>query len=250
MVYQRAIRESRHKLEPLKTDRFVKISEREDRCDLPESAWSIILQDSYLQTHKGVILAKGIMQVSLYPMLLFELKPKTIIELGAFNGGSAIWLADNLELFGIKGSVYSVDIDISLLDDTAKADSRIHFLEGDCNRISAVLPQEQLSQLPHPWLIIEDAHVNLIGVLDHFHQNGLQIGDYLIVEDTNKILDSKDIWKSLGDLEESDLLAGRKMDDLRKWLVTHQDEYLVDTYYLDRYGYNVSKNWNSILKRV
>ena len=41
------------------------------------------------------------MQVSLYPMLLFELKPKTIIEIGAFNGGSAIWLADNLELFGI-----------------------------------------------------------------------------------------------------------------------------------------------------
>lgn len=79
MVYQKAIRESRHKLEPLNPDRFVKISEREDRCDLPESAWRTILKDPYLQTWKGLILAKGIMQVSLYPMLLFELKPKTII---------------------------------------------------------------------------------------------------------------------------------------------------------------------------
>ena len=154
------------------------------------------------------------------------------------------------KLVTIKGNVYSVDIDLSLLDDTAKADSRIHFLEGDCNTISEVLPQEQLSQLPHPWLIIEDAHVNLIGVLTYFHQNGLQSGDYLIVEDTNKILDSKDIWQSLGDLDESELLSGRKMDDLRKWLMTYQDEYLVDTYYLDRYGYNVSKNCNSILKKV
>ena len=42
-----------------------------------------------------------------------------------------------------------------------------------------------------------------------------------------------------------------KLDDLRSWLMRHQNEYLVDTHYiyLDIYGYNGSKNWNSILKR-
>ena len=40
-----------------------------------------------------------------------------------------------------------------------------------------------------------------------------------------------------------------KLDDLRSWLMRHQNEYLVDTHYLDMYGYNGSKNWNSILKR-
>ena len=39
------------------------------------------------------------------------------------------------------------------------------------------------------------------------------------------------------------------MDDLRNWLMKHQDEYLVDSYYQDMYGYNTSKNWNSILKK-
>lgn len=39
------------------------------------------------------------------------------------------------------------------------------------------------------------------------------------------------------------------MDDLKSWLLNHEDEYLIDSYYQDMYGYNGSKNWNSILKR-
>ena len=33
------------------------------------------------------------------PMLLQELRPRTIIELGAFEGASAVWLADLLDIF-------------------------------------------------------------------------------------------------------------------------------------------------------
>ena len=66
----------------------------------------------------------------LYPMLIHELQPKTIIELGAFNGGSAVWLADHLELFGIEGRIYSVDIELSFLDEKANSDERVNFLEA------------------------------------------------------------------------------------------------------------------------
>lgn len=125
------------------------------------------------------------MEMVIYPMLIYELRPKTIIEIGAFKGGSAVWLADQLQLFEIECQIYSVDRDISLLDERAKKDDRIHFLEGDSNKIDEVFPAEMLSGLSKPWLVIEDAHVNIVGILAYFHQNGLQSGDYLILEDTN-----------------------------------------------------------------
>lgn len=229
----------------LKNKRFVKISEREDRCDIPKSAWRPLTENAYLQAWKGVLLEKDPMQIAAYPMLIYELQPKTIIELGALKGGSAIWLADQLELFGIEGKVYSVDNDLSQLDEKAKADSRIHFLEGDCREISTVLPTNLLENLPHPWLVVEDVHENLVGILEHFYHNGLQTGDYLIIEDTNKFM-----WEVWSDWEDQELIQRgcRKLDDLRQWLRSHQDEYLVDSYYQDMYGYNASKNWNSILK--
>ena len=232
--------------ETLNDRRFVKISDREDRCDLPKSTWRPLTDNAYLQTWKGVLLEKDPMQIAAYPMLLYELQPKTIIELGALKGGSAIWLADNLELFGIEGKVYCVDNDLSQLDEKAQADSRIHFLEGDCREISAVLLPELLAALPHPWLVIEDVHDNLVGIIEHFDQIGLQTGDYLIIEDTNKFM-----WEAWDDWEDKELIQRgcSKMADLRSWLMKHQDEYLIDTYYQDMYGYNVSKNWNSILKK-
>ena len=82
--------------------RFIKFSEREDRCDLPKSAWRPLTENAYLQTWKGVLLEKDPMQIAAYPMLIYELQPKTIIELGALKGGSAIWLADHLELLEIS----------------------------------------------------------------------------------------------------------------------------------------------------
>ena len=247
MDYQDVIRAARHRTEPLRADRFVKISQRENRCDLPMSAWSSLLENAFLQTWKGVILNKGVTEIALYPMLLYELRPQTIIEIGAFNGGSAIWLADHLELFGIGGTVYAMDIDLSLLDEVARNDSRINFLQGDSFNLSATFTSQMLAKLPHPWLVIEDSHVNLVGILDYFHHNGLISGDYLIVEDTSQSMWDywKDVWKDESENED----GARKLADLRHWLESHE-EYLVDTYYQDIYGYNGSKNWNSILKKV
>lgn len=247
MNYQSIIQQAQYKQELLKADRFVKIGDRKDECDIPVDAWKPLLKNSYLQTWKGIVIPKGITEMALYPMLLYELRPKTIIEVGAFNGGGAVWLADCLELFGIEGRVHSVDIDLSMVDEKAKADPRINFIQGDCNQIDEAFPPESLAALPHPWLIVEDAHINIKEVLEHFHQNGLTSGDYLIVEDTNKIYWGmwENTWDDLDEMEQ----GAKKMDSLRDWLKDHKDDYLVDTYYQDMYGYNGSKNWNSILKR-
>ncbi|MEM7066445.1 MAG: CmcI family methyltransferase [Cyanobacteria bacterium P01_B01_bin.77] len=226
--------------------RFVSITDREDVCTLPNSVWRPLTQNYHLQTWKGIPMDKSPLEIALYPMLIYELQPKTIIELGADMGGSAVWLADQLKLFDIEGLVYSVDIDLSLLDEKAKSQPQIFFLAGDCNQISEVLPTTLLSTLPHPWLIIEDAHVNLVGILDYFHDNGLQSEDYLIIEDTNQ-----DLWEQWSDWDDKKFIERMKckLHLLTKWLIQHQNEYLIDTCYQDMFGYNGSKNWNSILKK-
>jgi cephalosporin hydroxylase len=246
--YRIAIKETQQQYGPTNKKRFVKISEREDRSDFPMFMWEHLLTKTFLQTWKDILISKGVFELSMYPMLIKELKPQTIIELGALSGGSAVWFTDLLELFKIKGRVYSVDVDLSLLDEKAKADSRIKFIEGDCNNISAIFSSDLLNSFPHPWLIVEDCHVNTVGILQYFHNNGLQNGDYWIVEDTNKMVPKywENRWQDSSELEQVE----RKLDLIRDWLKDHEDEYLVDTYYLDMYGYNVSKNWNSILKRV
>lgn len=226
--------------------RFVKISEREDRCSLPKSAWRPLTDNYHLQTWKDIPMDKSPLEIALYPMLIYELQPRTIIELGADTGGSAVWLADQLKVFGLEGTVYSVDIDLSLLDTKAKNNPGIHFLEGDCNKIEEVLPPSLLANCKHPWLIVEDVHVNVDGLLDYFHINGLHSGDYVIVEDTNQ-----DLWKAWSDWDDKDFIQRmkNKLNVLKRWLMKYSNEYLIDSYYQDMFGYNSSKNWNSILKK-
>ena len=49
---------TRSEQETLDNKRFVKISDREDRCDIPKSAWRPLTNNAYLQTWKGVLLEK------------------------------------------------------------------------------------------------------------------------------------------------------------------------------------------------
>ena len=53
---------------------------------------------------------------SLCHQLFSYVKPATVIELGTFVGGMAIWITDTLKLLDIPYQVYSMDVDLSQLD--------------------------------------------------------------------------------------------------------------------------------------
>ena len=72
--------------------------------------------------------------------LLWELKPRTVIELGAYKGGSALWTADMLKMFGCKSRVISVDIDLTLLDAEARKSPDVEFIEGDLCEVENIFP--------------------------------------------------------------------------------------------------------------
>lgn len=248
LSYQNLSQERPHEKELLRVDRFAPIEIREDRSDMGTQVWTTLIKASYKQHWKDLHIQKSAMEMVIYPMLIYELRAKKIIEIGACKGGSAVWLADQLQLFEIECQLYSVDRDISLLDERAKKDDRIHFVEGDSNEINEVFPAEMLSGLPKPWLVIEDAHVNLVGILEYFHQNGLQSGDYLIVEDTN--LYCWEYWNENFKDEDNGDAKEEKISCVKDFLLKYREDYRIDTYYQDLFGYNGSKCWNSIVKMV
>jgi cephalosporin hydroxylase len=168
-------------------------------------------------TWAGLPLFKTVYDSLMYPTLISELNPGAIIELGSGSGGSARWLADITSANKLTTSIVSVDIKpVSLPDE------RIDFIQGDLNDIQSVLGSVVCS-LPHPWLVIEDAHVNISGVLCFFDQ-AFEPGDYMVVEDS---------------------LSKRRQ--ITEFLRSAVRSYALDTKYADMFGENCTCAIDSIL---
>jgi len=88
--------------------------------------------------------------------------------------------------------------------------------------------------MPHPWVISEDCHVDVVGVMEYFHQH-MTIGDYFIIEDTAP---NTPLHSGQGFLEgvEYEKWGRRKLDLLRGFLERYKDHYRIDAYYTDYFG--------------
>ena len=178
---------------------------------------------------KGVLLMKDPFSLASYPMLLQELRPRTVIELGAFQGGSAVWLADLLDVFEVAdSSVHSFDIDTALI----RADHpSVTFHYADSTR-PETYSRPLLESLPHPWLVIEDAHTNVFGMLTYL-DGLLHTGDYVVVEDVG--LPNQ---------------YGGPYQDMKRFLSETDGQYLIDTRYTDLFGYNVTWHVNGYIRKM
>jgi cephalosporin hydroxylase len=174
---------------------------------------------------KGVLHMKDPFSLACYPLVIQEIRPRTIIEIGCYHGGSALWLADMLEVFGLTDSrVHAFDVDLTRV---AVEDPRISFHRADSRRVDDY-DVGLLASLPHPWMVVEDAHVNVYGLLEHFDPF-LGPEDYVIVEDTQ--------WPEF-------------YVDLKRFLLDRDGQYLVDTEYADMFGYNVTWHLNGYLRKM
>ena len=83
---------------------------------------------------KGKPLYKSVYDFSLFPIMIWNIRPKTIIEIGSGNGNSAIWMNDLCKMYGINCHIHSMDIR------RVKNRKRktLTFLEGDSNNIEEV----------------------------------------------------------------------------------------------------------------
>lgn len=210
-----------------KQNRFVSYEERiKEFCPLTGTKRSLLPQDLLMSqgTHsimkwKQHDVYKTVFDFAIYWMIMDEIKPRVIVELGSGPGGSAIWFADMASALGFETHVYSYDI--------KKPDltyPNVTFIEYDLEGISSTNPLPFKERFTGPILVSEDAHVNVKNVLlamDSF----LSTGDYLFVED-----------------------SGIKQNDISAFLDSAEKDYHVDRYYLDFFGKNGSSAVDSIFK--
>lgn len=170
---------------------------------------------------KGMPIFKTVFDFSIYSMMIWDIRPRTIIEIGSGTGASAIWMADLLKSYALDCTIYTVDITKPAIEYEG-----VCFMEGDANHIDAAFPKADLEALPHPWLVIEDAHVNVIGVAEHFASEMIK-DDYLVIEDSRS----------------------SKAKDVSDWYEKRADQFLVDTRYTDFFGRNATCSPDSIFVR-
>jgi cephalosporin hydroxylase len=126
---------------------------------------------------RGIACFKTVQDLAIYQMLIDELRPRTIIELGSGMGGAALFLADLCTSFGLTTQIISVDRDRGEV-----SDPRIEFVHADCQ---AWLEETAKSarEFARPCLLVEDFHGDF-GAAFVPMDAMLRVGDYLFVEDS------------------------------------------------------------------
>ena len=170
---------------------------------------------------KNLSLIKTTFDLVSYWMLIQEVRPAVMIELGSGDGGSAVWFADIARVLGLDTHVYSFDINKPKIDH-----EKVTFVEYDLESRDILMSLPHLDKFRGKKIIIEDAHVNLESVLQVCDKI-LESEDYLVIED-----------------------SADKQEIIGNFLSEAFDRYRVDQFFLDFFGPNVTCSKNSIFKVV
>jgi cephalosporin hydroxylase len=104
-------------------------------------------------TYKGISCLKCPIDLAIYAKLIWDLRPRSLVEIGTHRGGSAMWFADTISVADIDCAVLSIDLSPAV----EFTDPRIEFLAGDTARLEAMLTPARLAGLRHPWFVVEDS---------------------------------------------------------------------------------------------
>lgn len=183
-------------------------------------------------TYRGVACQKCPFDYVLYQMIINEVKPDLIVEIGTNQGGSTLYLADLLQIYG-SGEIHSIDIsDIcpAVVKNHARIklfhDGWVHYdlsLAAGFNRV----------------LVIEDSSHHYQNTLDSIQKFKELVtpNSYLIVEDG--IVDSMGWSKSYG---------GGPIKAINEFLETNHD-FILDSHWENFFGKSATFNTKGFLKR-
>lgn len=157
---------------------------REDHGELLQKYHEVWYESghTWVYTHfLGVGMMKSPNDLWAYHDIIVQHRPKTIIECGTYQGGSALWFAFLMDMLGVDGRVWTIDI-----EDNRKCDHpRITFLAGDST--NPELAQSVIEQIEYPLLVVLDSDHSEAHVRRelNLYAPACQVGDWLVVEDTN-----------------------------------------------------------------
>jgi cephalosporin hydroxylase len=212
--------------------------DRAFRCNIPADFLNQIQNALYFTRYRGVKFLKNPFDLILYMELIHRLSPGTIIEIGTYAGGSALWYADQMAAHQLTPNVVSVDLEPKV----TFTDARIAFLTGDVRDLDATLTADRLADLPRPWLVVEDSEhtEETCAAALAFFDGHLKSGDYIVIEDGHVADLPPDIYGHYKNGPNRAVAA---------FLQKRGDVYDVDVSLCDFFGENVTFCPNAWLRR-
>lgn len=184
-------------------------------------------------TYRGVSCIKCPFDYVIYQMIIEQVKPDLIIEIGTNQGGSALYLADLLELQG-KGEIHSIDLTdecIQLVKDHPRI--TLYHKGWEVYDLSLAVPFSTV-------LVIEDAshkYKNTLGAIEKFCKT-VSLNSYLIVEDG--IID---------DLGLKSEFQGGPVKAIEEFLKSTED-FIIDFTWVNFFGPSATFNNKGYLKKI
>jgi len=185
-------------------------------------------------TYRGVPMHKCPFDFVIYQMIINELKPDLIIEIGTYKGGGALYYADLLDIIG-KGEVHTINIFDDVEDLQIINNPRIkRFIEGYQNY------DLNLAKGFEKILVIDDGSHHAHEVLEAFKKfNSLvTLNSYYIIEDG-----------VLSDLGYNPSYSGGPLQVMDE-IINSTKNFIVDRKWCDFYGDNATFNPNGYLKKI
>ena len=183
-------------------------------------------------TYRGVPMIKCPFDYVIYQMILNDVKPDLVIEIGTNTGGCALYLADIVEKFG--GQVHTIDIE-KRIDPRVLGQNNIKYFtdgyEGYDLRNAANFKNI---------LVIDDGSHQYQDVLDALKKFSpiIATGSYFIVEDG-----------IINEIGEERRHHGGPLKAIREFMKGNR-EFIVDRSWCDFFGVNATFNVNGYLKKI
>ncbi len=183
--------------------------------------------------YRGVQAQRSPFDYVLYQMIIAEVEPDLIIEIGTNFGGGALYMADILNNLG-KGEIHSIDISDKCTE-IVKAHPRIELFHNGFENYDIEIVKSY-----GKILVIEDAshmYEDTLSAMNKFC-DVVTKNSYLIVEDG--IVDKLGVSKDFN---------GGPCKAIRNFLPQHP-EFIVDRKWCDFFGKNATNNVNGYLKKI
>lgn len=184
--------------------------------------------------YKGVPYLKCPMDYVMYQMLIMNIKPDLIIEIGTLNGGGALYYADLLYLIG-KGEVHTINLQNEVYDQKVFNHGRIKFFYGGFESYDL-----ERAKGYETILVIDDgshSYEHVLAALNKF--SGLVTkNSYFIVEDG--------VVDFIGYKENYNGGPRRAINDF----LQSNSDFEIDRSLCDFFGTNATFNPDGYLKRI
>jgi len=196
-----------------------------------------IQQGALAYRHRGIPMQKDPFDLALYSMLLDQARPRTLIEIGSYQGGSANWFADQSSILGLGMEVLSIDLEVP----ATASNPAVSFLPGDARELGVTLPPALMNALARPLMVVEDSshQASTTAAALEFFDPWLRSGEYIVIEDG-----------ILSDMRVAHLYDGGPLKAIEAFLNQSAGRYEVDRSLCDYFGKNVTWNVDGYLRRV